>query len=119
MKSKIINMADKIKDPTDRMLESMFRSEAIADDGFSDKVVSRVRRTIWIRRLALPVATLTGAAIAVKPAFELMAFVPRLLSLVPAEVTSVPMSILPQLPLIVLGGMLLAVAMAFVQSLAD
>jgi hypothetical protein len=112
-------MAEKIKDPTDRLLEAMFRSEPIADDGFSSKVVSRVRRAIWVRRLALPLAMLIGAAIAVKPAIELLAFAPRLLSLVPAEVTSVPMSLLPQLPVVVLGGMLLAVGMAFAQSLAD
>ena len=112
-------MAEKIKDPTDRLLESMFRSEPIADDGFSSKVISRVRRAIWVRRLSLPIALLVGAAVAIKPAIELLSLVPKLLSLVPSEVTSVPMSFLPQLPIVVLGGMLLAVAMAFIQSLAE
>jgi hypothetical protein len=112
-------MADKIKDPTDRLLESMFQSEPIADDGFSRKVVSRVRRAMWVRRLALPIAMLVGATIAIKPAVELLTFAPRLLSLVPPEVTSVPMNFLPQLPVVVLGGMLLAVGLAFMQSLAE
>ena len=112
-------MAEKIKDPTDRLLESMFRSEPIADDGFSGKVVSRVRRAIWVRRLALPIAMLVGAVIAIRPAIELVVFAPKLLSLVPSDVMSVPMSLLEQLPIIVLGGMLLAVGMAFIQSLAE
>jgi hypothetical protein len=112
-------MVDRSKDSTDHLLESMFRSEPIADDGFSRKVVSRVRRAMWVRRLALPIAMLIGAAIAAKPASELIQIVPRLLSLVPAEVTSVPMNLLPQLPTVVMGGMLLAVGLAFFQFLAD
>lgn len=112
-------MAEKTKDPTDRMLESMFRSEPIADDGFSKKVVSKIRRTIWVQRLALPIGMLIGAAIAVKPASELVAVAPRLFNLVPPEVMSVPMSFLPQLPIVVMGGMLVAVGLAFFQSLAE
>jgi len=112
-------MADKTKDPTDRLLESMFQSEPIADDGFSKKAVSRIRRAIWVRRLAMPIAMLVGAGIAAKPASELVMIAPRLLNLVPPEVMRVPMSILPQLPVVLLGGMLLAVGLAFFQSLAE
>lgn len=112
-------MAEKTKDTTDRLLESMFRSAAIADDGFSKQVVTRIRRAIWVRRLALPIAMLVGAAIAAKPAAELVSITPRLLSLVPAELVSVPMSLLPQLPMVVLGGMLLAAVLVFFQSLAE
>ena len=119
MKSKIINMAEKIKDPADRFLESMFQAETIADDGFSKKVVARVRRTIWIRRLALPVAMLTGAAIAVKPAIELMRLMPKFFSLIPPEISSAPAALLSQLPIVVLGGMMLTVALVFIQSLAE
>jgi hypothetical protein len=112
-------MAEKTRDQTDHLLESMFRSEPIADDGFSNKVVSRVRRAIWVRRLALPIAMLIGAAIAAKPASELVQIIPKLLSLVPPEVTSVPLSMLPQIPTVVMGGMVLAVGLAFLQSLTD
>ena len=48
-------MAEKLKDAEDRLLESLFASEPIADDGFSRRVVTRIRRRIWVRRLALPV----------------------------------------------------------------
>ena len=57
MTSKIINMAEHIKDDADRMLESMFASDPVPDDGFSVRVVRKVRRRIWVRRLTLPIAT--------------------------------------------------------------
>ena len=55
MISKIINMADKIKDAEDRLLESMFESPPLADDGFSVEIVRKVNRKLWFRRLTLPV----------------------------------------------------------------
>jgi len=112
-------MAEKIKDSTDRLLESMFQTGPVADDGFSNRVVARIRRGIWVRRLALPIAMLIGAAIAVKPATQLLVIVPRLLEFVPADMLSTPMSLLPQLQVVVLGGMILAVGMVFIQSLAE
>ena len=71
MTSKIINMAEHFRDDEDRMLETMFASDPIADDGFSVQVVKKVRRRIWVRRLTLPIATLVGSAIAFKPLAEL------------------------------------------------
>ena len=62
MTSKIINMADKIKDADDRLLESMFAAEPIADAGFSVRIVKKIRRRLWVRRLALPLAAVIGAA---------------------------------------------------------
>jgi hypothetical protein len=59
-------MAEKLKDAEDRLLEAMLRSEPIADEGFSGRVVSRIRRRLWVQRLALPSAMLIGGAIAVK-----------------------------------------------------
>lgn len=112
-------MAEKTKDSTDRLLESMFQTEPVADDGFSNRVVARIRRGIWVRRLALPIAMLIGAAIAVKPATQLLVIVPRLLEFVPADMLSTAMSLLPQLQLVVLGGMILAIGVAFIQTLAD
>jgi hypothetical protein len=119
LESKIINMAEKIKDPTDQLLETMFRSEPVADDGFSDRVLTRVNRAAWVRRLALPIAMVAGAAVAVKPAGQLVEISSRILSLLPAEVASVPLSLLPQLPTVIMGGMLFAVGLVFIQSLAE
>ena len=118
MTSKIINMVDKLRDAEDRMLETMFQSESIADDGFSRRVVARIRRQLWIRRLALPVAMLIGGAIAIKPVSQLLIATSKLLTAVPEELFQVPADLLPQMEaalfgvslvqVVVLGAMLLA-----------
>jgi hypothetical protein len=94
--SKIINMAEKLKDAEDRLLESMFAAQPIADDGFSHRVVTRIRRRIWLRRLALPVAMLIGGAIAIKPASELVIAASKLLAVVPQGLIEAPVSWLPE-----------------------
>ena len=102
MKSKIINMADKIKDADDLMLESMFRSEPIADNGFSDRVVRRIRRKVWIRRVTLPVAAAIGVSIAAKPFAGLVTSVFGLLGALQIDV-SLPAGALPPMHFMVLG----------------
>ena len=106
MTSKIINMAEKLKDAEDRMLESMFQSDPIEDDGFSRRVVSRIRRRLWIRRLALPLAMLFGGAIAVKPLSQLVTAASKLLTVVPEGLLEMPTSWLPQMEAIVFGASL-------------
>ncbi len=112
-------MAEKLKDAEDRLLESMFRSEPIADDGFSRRVVMRIRRRLWVRRLALPVAMLIGGAIAIKPATQLVIVASKLLTIVPQELLEVPMTWLPQIQLVVLGAMLLGAAVLGMSMLED
>jgi hypothetical protein len=104
-------MADKITDVEDRLLASLFRIDPIADDGFSTRIVSRIRRRIWLRRLAVPIAAVIGGVIAIRPATELVRVLVQLFDLVPAEIVTVPLNFLPQFQLIVLGVMLLAVAL--------
>ena len=111
MKSKIINMADKIKDPDDQMLEALFRSEPIADDGFSVRVVRKIRRRLWIRRLALPIAAAIGAAVSLKPLSMLTTMLFGFVKSLPVEVVSVSMSWIPPVPMIALGGILFAALM--------
>jgi hypothetical protein len=105
LKSKVINMADKTSGAQDRMLESLFQSEPVPDDGFSDRIVFTIRRRIWINRLALPVAAIIGAAFALKPASQLVIALLPLLNIVPGDMISAPMQFLPQLQMILLGGM--------------
>ena len=83
-------MVEKLKDAEDRLFEAMFRSEPIPDDGFSGRVVTRIRRDIWVRRLALPVAMLIGGAFAVKPALQLLVAGSKLLTVVPQGLLDVP-----------------------------
>ena len=104
MTSKIINMAEKLKDAEDRLLESMFASEPIADDGFSRRVVTRIRRRLWLRRLALPVAMLVGGMIAIKPASELVIAASKLLAVVPQGLVEAPVSWLPEMQGVAVGA---------------
>ena len=115
MESKIINMADRLKDEEDRKLESLFASEPIADDGFSSRVMARVRRQIWVRRLSLPLAFVLGASIAARPLMQLvdalagmLEFIPRTLA---SNLTVLPAMQAPQLQSILFGILLLLAAM--------
>jgi thiol:disulfide interchange protein len=65
-------MAERIKDKDDLALETIFRSEPLPDGGFSAKVVSRVQRRVWVRRLALPTALVIGLAISAKSLLQLI-----------------------------------------------
>ena len=117
MKSKIINMADRLKDKEDLKLEAMFGSEAVADDGFSRRVVSRVRRRIWVQRLSLPIAFVVGGAIAVKPLSQFVAALAKLRTVIPQNVggqlEKVPLEHLPPL-----STMLMAVVLVMVLVMA-
>jgi hypothetical protein len=119
LKSKIINMADKTSDAVDRLLTSAFAAEPIADDRFSDGIVSKLRRRKWVNRLALPIAVLVGAAFSLKPALQIVNALLPLLSSVPVELASAPMQFLPQIQLIVLGGMAFAAGVTLVKMLEE
>ena len=119
MTSKIINMADKFRDAEDLKLESLFDTGAIADDGFSDRIVRRIRRGIWIRRLTLPVAALIGGAIAWKPAVQILDTGATLVSALPPDLVTVPAVTLPQLPVILIGGTLLFIGVLTARMLEE
>lgn len=119
MTSKIINMAERIKDEKDLLLESMFASEPIADNGFSVRVVRKVRRRMWLRRLTLPVASLIGALIAFKPLTQLVTLIAGLVQVIPQDVLDVSSIVVPQLPMLVLGAMLLATCMIGLRMIDD
>ncbi len=111
MISKIINMAERLKDSEDLKLEALFRSESVLDDGFSARIVSRVRRSMWIRRLSLPTAFVAGVIIVAKPLTQLASLVPKLVSIVPQNLMGVfefQLGGMFQGPTVILGIMLLA-----------
>ncbi|MBT8131573.1 MAG: hypothetical protein KJO35_04830 [Gammaproteobacteria bacterium] len=112
-------MADRMKDAEDRMLESMFAAVPIADDGFSTRVVGKVRRRLWLRRLALPVAALVGGIIAIKPLTTLVTLIASLSMLLPQELLGTFVDFIPQAQTVVLGGMLLAVCLLGMRMLED
>jgi len=105
--SKIINMVERMKDAEDRLLESMFDSPPIADDGFSVQVVRKVNKQLWFRRLTLPVAAIIGGVIAFKPLAGLVSLLASLFTLIPQDAVSMATSSIPQFQTIVLGAVLL------------
>lgn len=107
-------MAEKLKDELDLSLESMFGSEPIRDDGFSVRIVSRVRRQMWVRRLSMPVALLAASVIGAQPLLGLVGFVRKLLGSVPVErllANSLPTIDAPQIATLIMGVALLGIVM--------
>lgn len=105
-------MADRLKDSEDLKLEALFRSEPVPDNGFSGRIVARIRRRMWLQRLTLPAAIGTGAMIALKPVAQLASVVPTVVAIVPQDIMGMvvlPVEGLIEGPTIVLGGILLAV----------
>jgi len=120
--SKIINMAERMKDEQDRLLESMFESTPIADNGFSRQIVRRIRRKLWIRRITLPVAVLLGGLVAFQPVVAILRGLYQVLSSmpgVPADLVPSLAGSLPSLQLIVTGALILFVVMFSLNMLED
>jgi len=112
-------MAERIKDDKDRLLESMFASETIADNGFSEQVIRRVRRKLLVRRLTLPLAALIGGVFAYKPLAALVGMLYQVLLQLPGDVVGSAADSLPSLQLIVTGGLILLAAILSMNMLED
>lgn len=119
IRKKIIIMAERLKDKDDARLEALFRSAPVDDAGFSDRVVSRVRRGIWIRRWTLPLAMLIGGLIAAKPAAQLLLAMAKILTVLPEDVRTLQLDSLPQVTTFIFGGMLVGLIALFVKGLED
>ncbi len=103
-------MAERLKDSDDLKLEALFRSEPVQDDGFSARIVSRVRRRMWVRRLSLPTAFVIGLAIAAKPLMQIADLIPRVVGIIPQGLTDIvdlPLEGMFQGTIIIPGIMLL------------
>jgi hypothetical protein len=112
-------MADHLKDNEDLALEALFASAPIADDGFSTRVVRRIRRRTWARRITMPIAVFLGSLIAAGPLAELMGNLPTLLDALPVNASSLPVDALPSTYMLVGGGMLLALVLFALNILED
>ncbi len=115
-------MAEKLKDEGDKRLETLFSLAPVRDDGFSIRVVSHIRRRLWVRRLSLPVAFVVGGAVSIKPVLQLAGAIPALLGSIPdglLNLDKLPISSLPQLSTIIMGAALLVVVMIFARMLEE
>lgn len=119
MASKIVNMVERMKDGQDRLLEAMFASKPIADDGFSALVVRRIRRKLLLRRLTLPIAALIGGLLAFKPVGGLLSIALRVLEQLPGEFVAATVAGLPTLQTVVTGGLILAAVVLSLSMLED
>ena len=109
-------MAERIKDKDDLVLEGLFRSDPLPDDGFSATVMSRVRYRIWIRRLALPTALLLGLTISAKPMVQFLDAIPGIVTAIFGDalrLEQLPVLTVPQLSTMLLGASaLMAIVLA-------
>ena len=112
-------MADRIRDAEDRLLESMFESAPIEDAGLSDQIVRRIRRRLWIRRLALPVATVIGTSIALGPMMNFAQLIANVANIMPQQSFGLPTDWLPQLHIVLLAGLVAVTAYVGTQALED
>ncbi len=81
--------------------------------------MARIRRRLWLRRLALPIAMVIGGGVAIKPMSELVLAATKLLTFVPQGMFEIPAAWVPQLWTVVLGAMLLAAAMLGMRMVED
>lgn len=115
-------MAEHMRDRDDEMLSQLFASEPIADDGFSDAIVKRIRRRLWTERLVLPTAVVVGAALAFRPLTELVRvfveFEPAR-RLVQAELPIASLSEILSGPNLLIGGLLLVAGIVAYELVED
>jgi len=119
---KIINMAERRKDEADLKLDALFGSAPVPDDGFSARVVSRVRRRIWVRRLALPVGIAAGALVGGKPLLDLVGILSGLVRVVPADIIGkelLPVGGMPTLSTVLIGATILMAVMIVARLLEE
>ncbi len=119
MKSKIINMAEHLKDAEDRMLEALFAEEPIPDDGFSRQIVQRIRQKLWLRRVCITTALLLGGTVALQPTFALAGFIVRLLGNLSDELLGISLDTLPSIAMLAGGGILFVLTFVLLQMLED
>ncbi|HEX5788025.1 MAG TPA: hypothetical protein VFY03_07580 [Woeseiaceae bacterium] len=107
-------MADYSRDADDRWLDALFAAPPVADDGFSERIVRRIRRRQQVRRLCLVVATVIGGATAWQPAMAFTRFAVSLLQELPGDLFGTVAEAVPSTAMLVGGGVLfLVTAFAF------
>ena len=107
-----------MRDDVDERLAALFHAEPIADNGFSERVTRRIRRRLWLRRLAVPLAAAVGGAIALKPLASMVTLLIEFLRSLPFDVVASTSGWVPSPAVIGLGGLLL-VAMLLCLRLID
>ena len=119
MTSNIINMAERNMDREDKLLTELFAPEPVADNGFSKRVMRRVRRQIWVDRLALPVAAVIGLALAINPLLKLFAIVPSVAAAMPFKLPEFTGAPAVDANMLIVGGVILVAGLFVTQLVED
>lgn len=119
-------MVDRLRDKEDLRLDALFKSDPVPDLDFSQLVMKRLRRQMWIRRLTMPMAVFMGGLIAFKPASDLIVTVSKVITAPPIDLTIVSVDIpslsvgwLPQMTTIVFTAAIALVALILAPTLED
>ena len=66
-------MTEQIDRHEEEKFAAMFRDlvPSVADDGFTDVVVRRIQRPLWVRRVVLFLAVVIGGTLGIGPLWEL------------------------------------------------
>ncbi len=106
-------------DAQDRLLRELLSHPPLADDGFSERVVRRIRRRAILARWLLPAAWTTGALVAAGPALALLGRLTATLASVPDWLPGpLSASVTPALGAL-LSGLVSAAAVAFAVRLLE
>lgn len=112
-------MAEHNMDREDKFLSELFSAEPVADDGFSRKVLRRIRRQVWVDRLALPIAAMIGLAVAINPLLDLLAILPSLAGAVPFDLPEIGSMPALDVDMLILGGLVLVAGLFVTQTAED
>lgn len=113
------NRMHDVNQTDDQSLEQLFHGEPIADAGFSQRVVRRVRVRIWVQRLIMPAALLLGGVLAYAPLVDVLRVISGLADYVPVNLTALASTATPSMPAVVIAAALVVAALCFVPALED
>ncbi len=112
-------MANTVKDEQDRKLDAVFRLPPLSDAGFSARVVCKVRRRIWVRRLAIPLAACIGGLLSFEQLTGLVAALSRFSSLISQDIIGLTIPSVVQWPTAVVGAILILACLLGVELLEE
>lgn len=103
----------------DQALKQLFHSERIADAGFSQHIVRRVRARIWLQRLIMPAALLLGGTLAYRPLVDLLGAISALADYIPVNLTELSATAAPPMSTVVTVAALVIAVLCLVPALED
>lgn len=108
-----------MKDVDDRKIEQLFRNETLADRGFSERIVRRLRFRVWIQRLIMPLALTVGGLIAFPSLLSVLRPLSGMVDALPANLAALSAIEGPQMTSALIAVGCLVAALCFAPMLKD